>query len=171
MFCGQCGLENPPDNRFCTGCGSPVVTSPPAPVPVSSDDGRGSAGTPQNGTAREIKELLELRNRGVLSPDEFEMQKARLLGHQGAPSGPSIGPGAAAEAPHHPNGERRERVPKHHHAFDDFWKAACVGAIVGASLGGFVASQVPNEVSVVWGVLIGFFGGGLVSGILLTRLS
>src|SRR5215467_337431 len=28
MFCGQCGANNPPDNRFCSECGKPLGIAP-----------------------------------------------------------------------------------------------------------------------------------------------
>src|ERR1043166_3857500 len=37
MFCGQCGSNNLPDNRFCSACGRQLVMpGAPAPVPISS---------------------------------------------------------------------------------------------------------------------------------------
>lgn len=25
MFCGKCGSQNPDENKFCSGCGSPLA--------------------------------------------------------------------------------------------------------------------------------------------------
>jgi hypothetical protein len=40
---------------------------------------REAAGTGSGGTAAELKELSNLRDKGVLTDDEFQAQKARLL--------------------------------------------------------------------------------------------
>ncbi|MFC7503691.1 zinc-ribbon domain-containing protein, partial [Nocardioides sp. GCM10030258] len=30
-FCGDCGVDLPPNDRFCTSCGAPNVAAPDAP--------------------------------------------------------------------------------------------------------------------------------------------
>lgn len=51
---------------------SRATASAPTPAPPSES-------SPSTSVADELKKLAELRDAGVLSPDEFEAQKARLL--------------------------------------------------------------------------------------------
>jgi hypothetical protein len=46
-----------------------------------------AAGTGTAGTADELAKLADLRDRGALTPEEFDRAKARLLGHEPAPAG------------------------------------------------------------------------------------
>lgn len=45
-----------------------------------TDGGDGAEGTPQMGIAAEIREFAELRDRGLITNDEYNEQKMRLLG-------------------------------------------------------------------------------------------
>ena len=74
--------------------------------------------------ADEIERLSEQRNRGVLSEDEFQLAKARLLG-----CGTSLGAGSdAAPAAAAINGLRRSR--------SDRWIAGVCGWRFAPALGG-----------------------------------
>ena len=43
-------------------------------------------------TAEELERLVALRDRGVLSEEEFQAEKARVLGHSSAAAGPTESP-------------------------------------------------------------------------------
>jgi len=51
------------------------MPSAPPPSPTSA-----AAAPPAVGVAEELRQLAELKNSGVLTDEEFEAQKARLLG-------------------------------------------------------------------------------------------
>jgi hypothetical protein len=46
-----------------------------------------TAGPGTTGTADELAKLADLRDRGALTPEEFDRAKAKLLGHEPAPAG------------------------------------------------------------------------------------
>jgi hypothetical protein len=57
------------------------VVYPPAPPPPSgAEHPPSSSGPPAAYVADELKKLVELRDLGALTDDEFAAQKAKLLG-------------------------------------------------------------------------------------------
>ena len=68
-------------------------------------------------TAEELERLVALRDRGVLSEEEFQAEKARVLRHSSAAAGPSsrrLRPSRFPQ-PSGPSGDRPHRGSSRHH--------------------------------------------------------
>lgn len=63
--------ERPPESQPAAASASPSATS----APPAATGGGSSAG----GTFEQLKQLGELRDSGVLTPEEFEREKQKIL--------------------------------------------------------------------------------------------
>lgn len=71
--------ESYPGTALGGALGAAVGLPPAGPAPVASP-GSPSAAGPQGDVFAQLRELGELRSAGILTEDEFEVQKRRILG-------------------------------------------------------------------------------------------